>query len=57
MPLPNGQIGIIKNPIKESPFIQSWREGNDFPPPASEFRITDSNEHRITDSGDNRITD
>ena len=28
-----------------------------FPPPGSEFRITDASQVRITDSGESRITD
>lgn len=51
-------IGIGRNPLVNSVFVQSFQEHGDFPPPpASEFRITDGSEQRVTDIGDKRITD
>ncbi len=57
MPLPNGTIGVKKNPIIESPFIQSWDgEGVNPPPPGSFIRVTNSGENRVTNEDDLRIT-
>lgn len=56
MPLPNGQIGVDKNPLKASPFVQSLELGVNFAPPGSEFRITNNGVYRITNDGDSRIT-
>lgn len=56
MPLPNGPIGVKDNPLIKSPFIQDWDQGVDFPPPGSDFRITNASEDRVTNAGDKRIT-
>lgn len=58
MPLPNGQINPVNNPITYSVFVQALSiAGFNPPPPGHEVRITDSADIRITDSGDIRITD
>ena len=57
MPLPNGQMGVDRNPLKESPFILPIERGVNSPPPGVEFFIYDSNDFIIFDSGDNAISD
>lgn len=57
MPLPNGEIGIISNPLKESPFIQHWEgEGINPPPPGVDVRVTNNGDTRITNNDEVRIT-
>lgn len=53
----NFPIGIGRNPLIHSVFVQGFEEGGDFPPPTTYFRITDASEQRVTDGGDKRITD
>lgn len=53
----NFPIGIGRNPLIHSVFVQSFEEQGDFPPPTSSFRITDASELRVTDDGSKRITD
>lgn len=45
------------NPLIRGLYTQNFDQGQDFPPPVSEFRITDDGDNRVTDSGDKRITD
>jgi hypothetical protein len=51
-------IGLGRNPLVHSLFVQQFDEHGDHPvPPGSSLRITDSSDIRDTDGGDNRITD
>lgn len=58
MPLPFNWL-TTDNPLIKGLFIVPFSFGQgDFPPPGSDFRITDAEEKRITDDiNDNRITD
>ncbi len=53
----NEPMGIVNNPLANSPFSAGFDQGGIPIPPTSEFRITDAGEFRITDMGDHRITD
>lgn len=44
--------------LTRSPFVQSWDDLRDNPPPpGTDVRITDDFNIRITNAGDRRITD
>lgn len=45
------------NPLIRGLYTQDFDQGQDFPPPSSNFRITDNDRNRVTDNGNKRITD
>jgi len=59
MPLPNGTIDVITNPLKISPFIQNWSIYSPSPPPGTDRMITELNgDPMITQtSGEYMITE
>ncbi len=58
MPLPNGSINLIVNPLKISPFIQNWSVYFPSPPPGSDRMITENDDPMVTEgSGEYMITE
>lgn len=49
MPLPNGPIGIITNPLLISPFIQNWSVYFPSPPPGTSYMITEDGNRMVTE--------
>lgn len=57
MPFHDFVPNVVNNPLVQSVFTQNFSEHGDFPPPGSNFLITDGGDNLMTDDGNNLITD